>query len=152
MAALRGRRAGGQDVDVPSVPTMVLGQELLQPWARGVVWDCRDPTTCAPVERSTRDTVLPGARQFDRGGCGEWRRSYRVGGDGHRGAGGGGLGRDAGQQVRAHDRLGVSPSGRGDAGGSGGESSGGGDGAGVDHAPDATPPVRAMSPAAPRYS
>eukprot|EP00965_Chrysotila_dentata_P050739 1681949-Pleurochrysis_carterae.AAC.1 len=53
--ALR-RRARGEDVDVPGVPTRVLGQEVMQPWARGVVWDCRDPARCTPVARSTRDT------------------------------------------------------------------------------------------------
>eukprot|EP00965_Chrysotila_dentata_P224662 6194312-Pleurochrysis_carterae.AAC.1 len=63
--ALR-RRAHGEDVDVPSVPTRVLGQELLQPWARGVVWDCRDPARCVPVARSTRETAFPGRRQINR--------------------------------------------------------------------------------------
>ena len=50
----------------PDVPTRVLGPEVLQPWARGVVFDCRDPTSCVPVRRSTRDTAFPGARQLDR--------------------------------------------------------------------------------------
>eukprot|EP00965_Chrysotila_dentata_P041933 1391195-Pleurochrysis_carterae.AAC.1 len=58
VAALRAR-AEGADVAVPDVPTRVLGQELLQPWARGVVWDCRDPARCAPVQRSSRGTQFP---------------------------------------------------------------------------------------------
>ena len=48
------------------VPTRTLGQELLQPWARGIVWDCRTPQDCRPVERSTRDTEVLG-RALDRG-------------------------------------------------------------------------------------
>ena len=48
------------------VPTRVIGQERLQPWARGVVWDCRDPMACVPVARSTRHTAFPGKRQLDR--------------------------------------------------------------------------------------
>jgi hypothetical protein len=50
----------------PKVPTRVIGQHKLQPWARDTVWDCRDPTDCRPVARSTRDTVFPGKRQIDR--------------------------------------------------------------------------------------
>ena len=50
----------------PKVPTVVLGQECLQPWARGVVWDCTDPTDCRRVRPSTRDTIFPGRRQVDR--------------------------------------------------------------------------------------
>ena len=48
------------------VPTRTIGQDRLQPWARGIVWDCRDPRACKPVERSTRDTAFPGVRQIDR--------------------------------------------------------------------------------------
>eukprot|EP00965_Chrysotila_dentata_P131454 4345434-Pleurochrysis_carterae.AAC.1 len=65
VAALRAQ-AGGAVVEVPDVPTRVLGQELLQPWARGVVWDCRDLEQCAPVVPSSRHTQFPGARQVDR--------------------------------------------------------------------------------------
>ena len=48
------------------VPTRVIGQEQMQPWARGVVWDCRDPERCVPVQRSTRDTPVAGRRQVNR--------------------------------------------------------------------------------------
>ena len=50
----------------PEVPTRMLEQSDLQPWARGVVFDCRDPAACFPVRRSTRHTTFPGARQLDR--------------------------------------------------------------------------------------
>ena len=48
------------------VPTRVLGQETLQPWARGMVWDCRSPLRCVPVVRSSRHTPVPGKRQLNR--------------------------------------------------------------------------------------
>lgn len=48
------------------VPTRIITQEEMQPWARGTVWDCSDPTNCRPVERSTRHTIFRGARQIDR--------------------------------------------------------------------------------------
>eukprot|EP00965_Chrysotila_dentata_P111662 3692543-Pleurochrysis_carterae.AAC.1 len=35
-------------------------------WARGVVWDCADPSKCTPVQRSTRNTEFPGRCQIDR--------------------------------------------------------------------------------------
>ena len=50
----------------PSVPTVTIGQEQMEPWARGIVWDCADPRACRPVQRSTRYTPHPGARQLDR--------------------------------------------------------------------------------------
>ena len=56
-------RAGAR---APRVPTVTIGQDRMQPWARGVVWDCHDPHHCTPVQRSTRHTVFPGARQLDR--------------------------------------------------------------------------------------
>ena len=60
IAALReGRRP-------PAVPTVVVTQIDMAPWARGIVWDTRDPDRCSPVRRSTRDTVFPGRRQVDR--------------------------------------------------------------------------------------
>ena len=60
MSALReGRRP-------PAVPTVVVTQDEMAPWARGIVWDTRDPARCFPVRRSTRDTVFPGRRQVDR--------------------------------------------------------------------------------------
>ena len=48
------------------VPVVTLGQSALQPWARGIVWDTRDPANCAPVVRSTRHTAFSGERQLDR--------------------------------------------------------------------------------------
>lgn len=59
-AAIRGGR------QPRPVPTRTIGPEELEPWARLVVWDCRDPAACEPVRRSTRDTVFPGERQVDR--------------------------------------------------------------------------------------
>ena len=50
----------------PTVPTRVIGQDSLQPWARDIVWDCREPANCRPVRRSTRRTTFAGARQVDR--------------------------------------------------------------------------------------
>ena len=50
----------------PVVPTRVIGQHKLQPWARGIIWDCRDPQDCRPVARSDRHTVFPGKRQINR--------------------------------------------------------------------------------------
>eukprot|EP00965_Chrysotila_dentata_P031971 1065729-Pleurochrysis_carterae.AAC.1 len=38
----------------------------MQPWARGIVWDCADPARCVPAARSTRATTFPGRRQLDR--------------------------------------------------------------------------------------
>ena len=58
-------RAGTQP---PPVPTRVIGQDQLQPWARGVVWDCitHGHLDCRPVERSTRHSSFPGERQVNR--------------------------------------------------------------------------------------
>lgn len=50
----------------PPVPTVVIPQSDQPAWARGIVWDCRDPTKCTPVAPSTRHTTFPGARQVDR--------------------------------------------------------------------------------------
>ena len=50
----------------PQVPTRVIGQDRMAPFARGTIWDCSDPSDCRPVRRSTRDTVFPGERQLDR--------------------------------------------------------------------------------------
>ena len=50
----------------PDVPTVVITQADMAVWARGVVWDTRDPLNCVPVIRSNRDTTFPGARQVDR--------------------------------------------------------------------------------------
>ena len=46
--------------------TLVIGQDAMPEWARGVVWDTSDPGDCRPVRRSTRDTIFPGAKQIDR--------------------------------------------------------------------------------------
>ena len=50
----------------PDVPTVVIPQEAMQPWARGTIWDCADPSDCAEVVRSTRDTVFAGSKQINR--------------------------------------------------------------------------------------
>ena len=53
--------------DTPArIPTRTIMQDKLQPWARGIVWDCADPEDCTPIVRSTRDTSFPGARQVNR--------------------------------------------------------------------------------------
>ena len=62
-AAFAAIAAGGA-VDRP--PTVTIGQEQMQPWARGIVWDCLAPSACVPVQRSTRFTIFPGKRQLDR--------------------------------------------------------------------------------------
>ena len=62
-AAMAAIRAGRRP---PDVPTVVVDQSEMQPWARGIVWDTRDPARCVPVRRSTRDTLHPGRRQADR--------------------------------------------------------------------------------------
>ena len=62
-AAFAAIAAGGA-VDRP--PTVTVSQEQIQPWARGIVWDCQVPSACLPVERSTRSTIFPGKRQLDR--------------------------------------------------------------------------------------
>eukprot|EP00965_Chrysotila_dentata_P184716 6097551-Pleurochrysis_carterae.AAC.1 len=45
VGALR-RRAAGEDVEVPPVPTEVIEQSEIAPWARGIIWDCADPARC----------------------------------------------------------------------------------------------------------
>ena len=52
-AAMR-RVASGEPARPP--PTLIVPQTDFQPWARGVIWDCRTPTRCVPVVPSTRDT------------------------------------------------------------------------------------------------
>ena len=47
-------------------PSRTVTQAQMQPWARGVVWDCADRRDCRPVARSTRHTLFPGERQIDR--------------------------------------------------------------------------------------
>eukprot|EP00965_Chrysotila_dentata_P063847 2115889-Pleurochrysis_carterae.AAC.2 len=65
VTALR-RRARGEGVEVPRVPTVVVEQEEMAPWAKGIVWDCGDPKNCESVRRSTRHTCFGGTRQIDR--------------------------------------------------------------------------------------
>ena len=55
-AAVQALHAGRRP---PRVPTRVIGQEQMATWARGVVWDCRDPRACRPLQPSTRDTTFP---------------------------------------------------------------------------------------------
>ena len=65
----------------PAVPTVIIGQDKLQPWARGIVWDCHDHLNCKPVERSTRHTIFPGPRQVDRAAFRKVAsKSFRIGG------------------------------------------------------------------------
>ena len=45
--------------------TRTYGQEQLQTWARGIIWDCRNPYDCVPLEPSTADDQMPGP-QLDR--------------------------------------------------------------------------------------
>ena len=55
--------ARGEQPCPPSA--MVVPQEELQPWARGIIWDCRDPLRCAPCQPSTADSgddVFPGPK------------------------------------------------------------------------------------------
>eukprot|EP00966_Prymnesium_polylepis_P182090 4218111-Prymnesium_polylepis.1 len=52
--------------DPPRVPTTVIEQREMAPFARGIVWDCSDPADCRPVRRSTRHTQFAGRRQLDR--------------------------------------------------------------------------------------
>ena len=67
--AARALREGKRDW---KVPTVTIGQEKMQPWARRIVWDCADPADCRPVTRSDRHTAFRGrpdgkpARQIDR--------------------------------------------------------------------------------------
>ena len=47
-------------------PPAIFDQDELAELARGFVWDCRDPDNCIPMQPSSRHTVFPGKRQFDR--------------------------------------------------------------------------------------
>ena len=62
-AAMRDIREGRKPCEVP---TVVVTQDEMQPWARGIIWDTRDPAHCVPAQRSTRDTTFAGVRQVDR--------------------------------------------------------------------------------------
>ena len=48
-----------------AVPSRTIGQDKLQPWARGIVWDTQDPHNCKLVVASTRHTTFKGERQID---------------------------------------------------------------------------------------
>lgn len=61
--ALRVLARGGVP---PKIETVVLPQDSMPEWARGVIWDCADPADCRPARRSTKQTIFPGARQLDR--------------------------------------------------------------------------------------
>ena len=45
---------------------LVITQQQLQPWARGVIWDAREPSDVRPMEPSTRHTPGVGPRRLDR--------------------------------------------------------------------------------------
>ena len=64
-AAAAALQRGGQ-ASVPRVETVTITQEEMQPWARGIVWDCARPTACVPVAASDRTTEFPGKRQLNR--------------------------------------------------------------------------------------
>ena len=64
----------GETAHPPS--TLVITQEELQPWARGIIWDCRDPGRCTPCSPSTKDSgddVFPGPKMD--------RAAYRAAAD-----------------------------------------------------------------------
>ena len=62
------RRLAGSKEALPRVETRVIEQFEMQPFAQGTIWDCANPRDCVPVERSTADTYIPGAKQIDREG------------------------------------------------------------------------------------
>ena len=56
--------AAGRPTHPPA--TLVIAQLDLQPWARGIIWDTRDPFDCRPVTPSTEDTPPLNERCIDR--------------------------------------------------------------------------------------
>ena len=48
-----GKRARGP-------PTLVVTQDELEEWARGIIWDTRDPDNCVPYPPSDETTEMPG--------------------------------------------------------------------------------------------
>ena len=51
----------------------------MQPFARGTVWDCANPRDCVPVERSTAETYIPGAKQLNRMGIRQMADELGIG-------------------------------------------------------------------------
>ena len=60
MAALRAKKSFRRP------PTLVITQRQLKPFARGIVWDTRNPQACVPLLPSDRHTQFPGDRQINR--------------------------------------------------------------------------------------
>ena len=56
--------AAGRPTHPPA--TLIIAQMDLQPWARGTIWDTRDPFDCRPVTPSTEDTPPFNERCIDR--------------------------------------------------------------------------------------
>ena len=56
--------AAGRPAHPPA--TLLIAQLDLQPWARGIIWDTRDPFDCRPVTPSTEDTPPFNERCIDR--------------------------------------------------------------------------------------
>ena len=56
--------AAGRPTHPPA--TLLIAQLDLQPWARGIIWDTRDPFDCRPVTPSTEDTPPFNERCIDR--------------------------------------------------------------------------------------
>ena len=56
--------AAGRPTHPPA--TLIIAQMNLQPWARGIIWDTRDPFDCRPVTPSTEDTPPFNERCIDR--------------------------------------------------------------------------------------
>ena len=50
--------AAGKRVSGP--PTLVVTQDELEEWARGIIWDTRDPVNCVPCPPSDETTEMPG--------------------------------------------------------------------------------------------
>ena len=54
----------GKPVHAPE--TLVLTQNHMPAWARGIVWNCADRADCKPMQPSNRYTIFEGSRQIDR--------------------------------------------------------------------------------------
>ena len=73
------RRLAGSYEPPPRVETRVIEQHEMQPFARGTVWDCANPRDCVPVERSTAETYIPGAKQLNRMGIRQMADELGIG-------------------------------------------------------------------------